>query len=318
MLYYDYFYFIKQIYQFEKKKIKRILMILSSASFSIYFIMFANEFLAKKLNDSSHFLLTPVNEQVIINQSYLKVLSNQFKNTKIETLDNYETIALYNLTNHKTYDFSVQYDENVAVPVFNSEIFQLHEFKKGTRFKLNSLSFNQYGFDDSLSVDLILPSFYRDSKHDYGKILKIKTDDSIHKIMNTLNYPQVMYELNPIKEEEFMQDILNLINKFLIAISFIIFTVSSTNISSILPYFISEFEAEIILFTHMGLKKEIIQRLFLLLIISMILFSITLPLISCIILSLIVEVSLNYFKIIIIICLQFGFSLLISYHAIDI
>ena len=293
-------------------------MILSSASFSIYFIMFANELLTRKLNDSSHFLLTPINEQVLINQSYLDILSNQFKDTKIEILDNYETITLYNLSNYKTYEFSVDYYDTIAVPVFNSNTFKLHEFKKDTRFKIKALSFNKYDFDDSISVDLILPGFYKDSRQIFGKILKINTEDNIDKILDVLNQPQKMYELNPIKEEEILQEILNLINRFLIAVSLLIFFVSSTNISSILPYFVSEFEGEILLFTHMGLKKEIIQRLFLLLIISMILVSITFPLIACIILSLILSVSVNYFKIIIIICIQIAFSLLISVHAIDI
>lgn len=276
----DYLIFLKEILRSEKDNVKRLLKIVILGSFLMFFVSLASSLIKLKIETTyqGRYVLLPYlkNQQeydhtlslALIDQSIINNIESKFENTTF--LDNVELNETYvqNITQHQAaaLNYEINYfDENTYI---GEHILAMYQWNLDDFYTIDS---TVVSFSDIIDTgaDLILPKTFDHNLNQVdNQLITVQTSSDIEAIVKEINQnllsPLYEYRLEDFSMDELLIAIVGSIEKILLLFSFLIFSVSSSNIGTVMPYFVNEFKDEINLLCLMGMSKHIIFYIFML------------------------------------------------------
>ena len=261
------------------QRLKRILWIMSLGSLLVFGISISTTFLESwvQLTYQNRHIILPYNvdssylEEIpieLISQFQLKEISSSFKDTKIMASRNTSSIEVKHLgtTNQGDLSYSIHSKGYISV---QETLMEYYEWSIGDLLKIGNVIYPIQQVHYSEESDLKMPFSFignQTTKLNYDNILTIYSNQNINEIVSAINQSLVdsnyYYQLEPFSMDDLLMSLINLLRRILMAISMCIFLVSSSNIGTLMPYFIMEYQDEIEVLRLHGLAKEILANLF--------------------------------------------------------
>lgn len=339
MLVRDYLLFIKAILISEWPKVKRLGMIVVMGSFLMFFISLSTALIKAKISQTyeNRTVLVPVHRQTqeieteilipLVTDTTLQEIESHFEDTYFIRQTQEESLSLVNLSLQQnatlTYDinpFSNQY-------LISEQVLMIYGWQMDDYYQVNA-TIIEFSDTHHLNVDLLVPSqspFINNSARIHP-FLTLQTPHDPEIILSFLNQkivnPTYQYQIENFDMSDLLVSLIQAIEKGLLGFSFIIFVVSSSNIGTIMPYFIHEFKDEIMLLRQFGLSQKTIHFLFLWVSLLILIIALSLSLgFSFSVLFLFslwvkLKVQFHFFKLLFLFGFQLLFGALFAYQAI--
>lgn len=215
--------------------------------------------------DTSYLEEVPIE---LISQYQLKEIASSFKDTKIIASNNTTSVEVKHLGTTKQGDLSYSIHTQGYMSV-QETLMEYYEWSVGELLKIGNVIYPIQQVHYSEESDLKMPFSFIASNTttlNYDNILTIYSNQNIKEIVSAINQSLVdsnyYYQLEPFSIDDLLISLINLLRRILMAISMCIFLVSSSNIGTLMPYFIMEFQDEIEVLRLHGLSKEVLTNLF--------------------------------------------------------
>lgn len=282
MFFNDYLLFAYQMIRSEFERVKRLFLIIILGSFLVFFITFMSTVIKTQISKqySGRYVLLPykVNTNNIestlltslIDQNIFKEIESMYGNTVFIQNEVVNQAELTNINKNDSALLNIEENIDSNEILINLETLEINGWKIDDIYRLNATIIEFQGVHNRDGLDILLPKSYLQSSKDntIDNFITIKTDKDIQEITQYLNdnISDVNYEyrVDDISANDIFVSIISTIENILLIFSFIIFIVSSSNIGTIMPYFINEFKDEIILLRLHGLSQKYIYRIFIL------------------------------------------------------
>lgn len=277
----DYFSFVQEMLKAEIKRIKRLVFIIFLGSFLVFFVSFTSTLVKNAITQkyAGRYVLMPYRKGTqnieshllnpLISKLTFEEIENTFDNTYFITNAPLLESRITNLNTHETVNITV--DENIFGDAFliNEDILSLYKWKKDHLFRYHATGFSIDGYHLRDDVDLLVPKHFLDHQvlKTHDNFITLHTNQEIEAILEVINLNVLdvnyEYKVDDVSINEIFLAIVVSIEKIIIAFSLTIFIISSSNIGTLMPYFINEFTDEITLLRLHGLKHIYIVRIFL-------------------------------------------------------
>lgn len=338
MLIQDYFGFVVVMLKAEFNRIQRILKILFFGAALVFSILnvssLVRTYITLKYTNAT--VLAPQikhTQNPVLNLNYALLPENiihqiqrNHPNSHI-TLSNPTTQVEIQDPKHQvslTLNIKVGSDPQTKVHPYTLEAYKL---KLGDVLIYHATMIQLDGLHSEDGFDLVVPaSVFGNLKQSHDNFLRIETTDSLQSILKEINTfllnTPYEYQIQNISLDQILLSLISLIERILLVIGFVIFLISASNLGTIMPYFIMEFEDEMMVLKHHGLKTTVLRRIFILISITMLMISllssITLTGMMTLIVSLILKIpyQISWIKVFILFGMQLFLGVLTSHTTI--
>lgn len=335
----DYVQFIFSLLYTERGRVKRIFFIIILGSFLSFFIVFFSASLKLKIQNQfqnqyvilpyikgTPHVLEPLDFPLIL-ESDKKAIKTLFDDLIFIERNQAQEILLHNLSLNQnltmTYEINSYDDHNYI----NESFLTIYDWQLKDLYTFHSelIHFDGTHLQD---VDLILSKdlIPKSQIHRYTNFLTLESRHNIQDILEVINTSFVKnnfeYQVEPFNANTLYTSLVGMIEKILLGFSFLIFIVSTSNIGTIMPYFMNEFKDEITLLRELGLPKNIIHHIFALtcftiLVVSLLLSSsLAFLLSSSIVLVIKAPLNISLIKWFLLLCIQTVLGLITSLKSI--
>ena len=338
MLLKDYFIYLYYILKSEGKRVQRLFIIITLGSLLVFFIHFSTNIIKTKItqNYAGRYVLMPYlkNSQhletslpfELIKQEEIQLIQNTFIDTQIlETVQNKE-ITLLNLSQNKSTTLS---NETTHLPYFSihPETLERHQWKLDDFYQLDAILLDKIETHIK-PVDLLIPEKYQleIEEETYDNFITLQTTDLIDDVLELINVSltnlNYEYRIEDFSVNDLFISLITSVESILLGFSFLIFIVSSSNIGTIMPYFIGEFKDEIETLRLMGISHPVIFKLFMMVCVFILLTSLMFSLIFAYFLSMLFALVMKAtfqifsFKLFFLFIIQILFGCLFSFQSI--
>lgn len=204
----------------------------------------------------------------LLSQYQLKEIASSYKDTMIIASRNTYSVEVKNLGTSKQGDLSYSTHNKGFISV-QETLMDYYEWSMGDLLKIGNVIYPIQHVHYSEESDLKMPFTFIDTqttKLNYDNILTIYSNQNINDIVVTINQSLIdsnyYYQLEPFSIDDLLMSLINLLRRILMAISMCIFLVSSSNVGTLMPYFIMEYQDEIEVLRLHGLPKKVLINLF--------------------------------------------------------
>lgn len=331
----DFMRYLMEMSLSKLSRLKRILWIMSLGSVLVFGISISTTLLESWISQTykDRHVLLPYNLDAtyldeipieLISPYHLKQISNSFENTKITSSDRILNLDIEHLSSSKkgTLSYTVHNKGYISVQV---SLMEYYNWNETDWLRIGTMIYPIYHIHYSEDVDLKLPFYFINSqstKLNYDNILTVYSNHDIQEIVDAINQqlsdPNYYYEVEPFSMDDLLLSLLQLLRRILMTISLCIFLVSASNIGTLMPYFIMEYQDEIDVLRLHGLPKETLISLFVSFTVLILLTSMFLSSISTVfifkLLSFLFNIpfSIPLFKLLILTILQVSFATLLT------
>lgn len=279
MLVNDILIFIYNIIKAEFKRVKRLMFIIALGSFLVFLITMSSSILKTKVRQaySNRYVLMPYKlnsdivlleeSEVFLNSSMKDNIKSRFNKTQFIETNKTESAEVLNINQNE--NKTVFVGENIYSNdiLINEDFMKYSDWTKNDKLVLDATLLEIDGYHTHYEYELLLPSKMYDAyiETSNDNIITLITDDNIDEIVSYINtfFTAIEYKLEDIALDELVISLLTLVESVILTFSLVIFLVSSSNIGTIMPYFINEFQDEILLLRIMGLDKKSLENIFL-------------------------------------------------------
>ncbi len=339
MLLKDYFIFVFSLLYAERHRVKRLFLIIILGSFLSFFIFYMSSSIKYKINldyQDRHILLPYMKgtQQVLEFLDY-DLLDYESKSNLVQEFDdlsfieeeNEQEIMLFNLTSNESVSLSYELNSFDNSNYINTILLNIYSWGLEDLYKIDATVI-EFKDTHETDIDLILnPNLIQTiTKLTSSNILNIRTSHDINKVLEWINHSLLNtgyeYRIEPFGANDLFNTLISLVERVLLTFSFLIFIVSSSNIGTIMPYFVNEFKDEMNTLRYLGLSKNIIFKIFLLTSILILLASLLISNILAYIISIIIsifirsKVYVSGIKTLILFSTQTGLGMLFSLQSI--
>ena len=323
----------------ERRRIKRILILIGLGGSLIFMILNTSQLLKQYITSNyTHIeVIMPINKHThepvislnypLLDQSLIQELNTVLTDTTLSVSPNATEIEVSVLKSNQTLTLSVlfsdEYDQILMHP-YLSEMYDI-EIDDVLRHQSSLITIEDYHPFDQ--YDLILPmSLNIQTSKSYDNLITVhsllETDIVLNAINEKISHTPFQYQTQPLSMNSLLLSMISLVEKLLLGIGFVLFLVSTSNLGTIMPYFIDEYQDEITVLKHHGFSNQYIIRIFSL--ISLTLLSVSLIVSAFIAIGLIMLLSLvtqitfspPFYKILLFFLFQLTLGLLSTQNAI--
>lgn len=323
----------------ERRRIKRILILIGLGGSLIFMILNTSQLLKQYITTNyTHIeVIMPINKHTrepiiglnypLLNPYLIQELNTTLPDTTLSVSPNATEIEVNVLKTNQTLTLSVLFSEDynqILMHPYLSEMYDI-DIDDSLRHQSSIIMIEDYHPLDQ--YDLILPmSLNIQTSKTYDNLITVhsllETDVVLNAINKRISHTPFQYQKQPLSMNTLLLSMISLVEKLLLGIGFVLFLVSASNLGTIMPYFIDEYQDEITVLKHHGLSNQYIIRIFSLISLTLLCVSLIvsafLSISLIMLLSLITQITFNppLFKILLLFLSQLILGLLSTQNAI--